>query len=91
MKSGSIDLGQYATRVSPAELTQAVGQQFRRDFSISVQELLVHPAVAMDFCNVVRERHDIPNVPDDVILRLLLKSQSSEAGSADEKVINTFP
>jgi hypothetical protein len=38
---------------------------------LSFGELLLHPRLALQFCESVRQRHGYADLPDDVILRWL--------------------
>jgi hypothetical protein len=46
----------------------------------SVDELLLHPREAARFCDDVRHKHGYYDVPDDVILRVILQRRKSPGG-----------
>lgn len=46
----------------------------------SIDELLLHPRKAVRFCDEVRHQRGYYNVPDDVILRLILTRRKNPAG-----------
>jgi hypothetical protein len=43
----------------------------------SVDELLLHPREAMQFCDGVRHKHGFFDVPDDIILRSVLQRRKN--------------
>ncbi len=48
---------------------------YRGDWSID--ELLLHPREALRFCDDVRRKHAFWDVPDDVILRVILQRRKN--------------
>jgi hypothetical protein len=43
----------------------------------TVDELLLHPREAAHFCDTVRRKHDYFDLPDDVILRVILQRRKN--------------
>jgi len=52
---------------------QMVGelQEYTRG-TLSIDELLLRPRTALHFCDMVRQRHGYFDLPDDIILRLIM-------------------
>ncbi|MEM9352556.1 MAG: hypothetical protein AAGA92_06050 [Planctomycetota bacterium] len=73
------DLGVDLTR---EEFTDQVVEDFAEAYrdSLSIDELLLHPREAMQFCDQVRRKHHYFDVPDDIILRVILKRRKNPAG-----------
>jgi len=53
------------------------------DFNITyhgiwtIDELCLHPGEAMQFCNDVRRKHEYYDLPDDIILRVIMGRRKS--------------
>lgn len=52
------------------EMVEDFGSVYRGQWTID--ELLLHPREAMRFCDDVRRKHGYYDLPDDIILRVIL-------------------
>lgn len=43
----------------------------------TIDELLLRPRDALDFCNEVRSKHGWPDLPDECILRVILQRRKN--------------
>jgi hypothetical protein len=43
----------------------------------SVDEMLLHPREAMNFCDLVRRKHGYYDLPDDIILRVVMQRRKN--------------
>jgi hypothetical protein len=55
-------------------------KRFLAPFSPSIDELLLHPREAAHFCDDVRRQYGYFDVPDDIILRVILTRGKNPAG-----------
>jgi hypothetical protein len=74
MGRGKFDPVEFGVKMTRDELTD----QMVDDFSVTyrgqwtIDELLLHPREAAWFCDDVRRKHSYFDLPDDVILRVIL-------------------
>lgn len=60
------------------EMVEEFHGAYRNDWTID--ELLLHPREALRICDDVRHRRGYYDVPDDIILRVILQRRKNPAG-----------
>jgi hypothetical protein len=79
MGRGKFVPAEFGVRLSKDDFVD----QMVEDFGVlyrgtwTIDELLLHPRDALQFCNEVRHKHGYCNLPDDVILRVILQRRKS--------------
>lgn len=65
----------FGINMDKEEFVDSMCEEFNITFhgQWSVDELLLHPRVALSFCDDVRRKFGFYDVPDDIILRVILK------------------
>ena len=79
MVRGKFDPAEFGVNLSRAEFSDQMVDDFSdvyRD-TWTVDELLLHPREAMRFCDEVRRKHSYYDVPDDIILRVIMTRRKS--------------
>ena len=74
MTRGKFDPAEFGVDLSREDFTDQMVDDFSgiyRDMW-SVDELLLHPRETVRFCDDVRRKHGYYDVPDDIILRVIL-------------------
>jgi hypothetical protein len=68
--------------VGREEFTDSVAEHFTARYrgQLSVDELLLRPREAMQFCDEIRHRESCYDMPDDLILRSLLTRRKNPGG-----------
>jgi hypothetical protein len=71
MKRGEFDPAEFDIEMSRKDFMDLMVTDFSAIYrnQITIDELLLHPRMALDFCDQVRKKHDFFYVPDDIILR----------------------
>jgi hypothetical protein len=74
MKRGEFDPKEFDVDMSRQEFMDLMVSDFSAIHrgQITIDEMVLHPRIALDFCDQVRKRHDYFYVPDDIILRSLM-------------------
>ena len=74
MARGRFDPTEFGVNLSREALTDEMVSDFSETYqdAWTVDELLLHPREAMRFCDDVRRRHGYYDLPDDIILRVIL-------------------
>jgi len=82
MGRSKIDLTQFGITIDADTFIDSIVDSFNDMVrgQHTVDELLLHPREAINFCNTVRRKHHYPDVPDDVILRFLMRRRKSPQG-----------
>jgi len=82
MARGKFDPADFGVDLSPADFTdqavEAFGTAYRGTWTID--ELLLHPREAAQFCDQFRRKHRYFDVPDDIILRVILHRRKNPEG-----------
>jgi hypothetical protein len=76
----SINPADYGVELTKREFTDLMCDEFNsiyQERGWSIDELLLHPREAAQFCDDVRERHSYFKVPDEFILRVILKRRKN--------------
>jgi hypothetical protein len=79
MKKVPVNTHAYGVELSKDDFVDRIAEAFNDTFkgSTTVDELLLHPRDAMEFCDSLRHRCGFSSVPDDVILRSLLQRRKN--------------
>ncbi len=79
MGRGKFDPAEFGVNLSREELTDQIVNDFNATYhdQWTVDELLLHPREAMWFCDHVRRMHGYFDLPDDVVLRVILTRRKS--------------
>lgn len=82
MARGNFDPKDYGVDSTRDAFTDEVAENFvaRYHGTLSVDELLLRPREAMQFCDDVRRQHSAYDMPDDLILRSLLARRKNPVG-----------
>ena|SRR3990172_12402467 len=74
MGRGKFDPAEFGVKLSREELTDLMVGDFSETYrdGWTIDELLLHPREAMRFCDDVRRRHAYYDLPDDIILRVIM-------------------
>ena len=64
----------FGISMDRAEFDDRLAQDFDHEYGggWTIDELLLHPREAMRFCDEVRRQHKWWDLPDDIILRVIL-------------------
>lgn len=79
LMSRGINPQEYGVDLTRDQFSDLMGDEFAEYFKgvLSVDELLLHPREAIRFCDAVRQKHGFFDVPDDIILRVILKMRKN--------------
>jgi hypothetical protein len=82
MTRGNFDPAAFGIRSSKEDFTDEMVGDFADYFrgQWTIDECLLHPRDAMRFCDEVRQRRGYWDVPDDIILRVILTRRKNPAG-----------
>jgi hypothetical protein len=74
-----IDPSKYGVSVQPEEFTDQMVNTFNDTYRgyWTVDELLLHPREASRFCDEVRRHFGYYDVPDDIILRVIMNRRKN--------------
>ena len=74
MRRGDFNPMDFGVNMERDEFMDLMVDEFNRTFqdTLSFDEVVMRPRVALEFCNDVRSRHRFHDVPDDIILRSVL-------------------
>jgi hypothetical protein len=74
MARGKFDPKDFGVDMEREAFTDAICEQFNATFRAhwTIDELLLHPREALNFCDEVRRQRGWYMVPDDIILRTVL-------------------
>lgn len=82
MGRGNFNPADFGISVNKEEFTdqmvEAINSIYRGQWS--VDELMLHPREAVRFCDQVRHQHGYYDVPDDIILRVILTRRKNPGG-----------
>jgi hypothetical protein len=69
----------YGIQMEKAEFVDLMAEEFNKAFKgqLTVDEVLLRPRVAMQFCDAVRLSHGWFDLPDDSILRSVLQRRKN--------------
>lgn len=76
MARGRFDPADFGVNLPKDEFTDRIVNDFSDIYrgAWTINELLLHPTEAANFCNEVRRKHGYFDLPDDIILRVLILS-----------------
>jgi len=79
MGRGKFDPHDFGANVTREEFTDQMAEEFNGTYrgNWTIDELLLHPREAIRFCDDVRHRHGWYDMPDDLILRVILARRKS--------------
>jgi hypothetical protein len=79
MGRGRFELSDFGVSLPKEEFTDQVVNDFSAIYrdGWTVDELLLHPREAEQFCNDVRRKHGYYDLPDDIILRVILNRRKN--------------
>lgn len=79
MARQNINPRDYGVELEKDQFTDAVVEDFGNFTrgALSIDELLLRPRAALHFCDTVRQSHSWFDVPDDIILRVLLNRRKA--------------
>ncbi len=82
MSRKTVDPTAHGVDMDLEEFTDALADEFNSTFRgmMTLDELLLHPREALEFCDRVRRSHGWFYVPDDIILRTLMKRRKNPGG-----------
>lgn len=74
MARGSFDPKQFGVNLGKDEFTDQMVDEFNTTYrgQLTIDELLLRPRSAIHFCESVRTKHGYYDLPDDIILRVIL-------------------
>lgn len=74
MGRGNFDPSEFGVNLSKVDFTDQMVEDFHETYGNvwTIDELLLHPREAAIFCDQVRRRRRYFDVPDDIILRVIL-------------------
>ncbi|MFH1924464.1 MAG: hypothetical protein ABIP48_31825 [Planctomycetota bacterium] len=74
MTRGKFDPAEFGVNLSREDFTDQMVEAFHGTYrdGWTIDELLLHPREAVRFCDDVRRKHGYYDVPDDIILRVIL-------------------
>ena len=74
MTRGKFNPADFDVDLSREDLTDQIVSDFSETYrdTWTIDELLLHPREAVRFCDDVRRRHGYYDLPDDIILRVIL-------------------
>lgn len=74
MARQNIDPKDYGVPMKKDEFTDLMCDEFNEHTrgTLSVDEMLLRPRLALEFCDHVRRRHGYFDLPDDIILRVIM-------------------
>lgn len=73
MVRGKFDPAEFGVNLSREDLTEQMVDEFNSAYrSWTIDELLVHPREATRFCDDVRRKFGYWDLPDDIILRVIM-------------------
>jgi hypothetical protein len=73
MGRGKFDPKEFGINLSRKELTDQMVEEFGASYrSWTIDELLLHPREAVRFCDDVRRKYAYWDLPDDIILRVIM-------------------
>ena len=74
MGRGKFEPVEFGVNLSREDFTDQMVGDFAETYrdGWTVDELLLHPREAMRFCDDVRRQHGYYDLPDDIILRVIL-------------------
>ena len=75
----SFDPHQFGVDLNKGELIDQMCEEFNSCYrgQWTVDELLLHPQEALQFCNDVRRKHGYFDLPDDIILRSIMQRRKN--------------
>ena len=82
MGRGKFNPADFGVSVSREEFVDQMVEDFGATYrgAWTMDELLLHPREAVRFCDDVRRKHGYFDVPDDIILRVILNRRKNPAG-----------
>lgn len=77
MSVETFDPRAYGVELDRDQFVELVVMDFKDKIGelLLVSEFLLHPAAAIRFCDIFRQRHHFDRIPDDLILRTLVQRQ----------------
>ena len=74
MSRGKFEPPEFGVNMSKDDFDDLMVEEFHGAYrdTWSIDELLLHPREASRFCDDVRRKHGFFNLPDDIILRVIL-------------------
>lgn len=82
MGRGNFDPADFGVNMSREDFTDHMVSDFADYFrdQWTIDECLLHPRDAMRFCDDIRHRRGYWDMPDDIILRVILTRRKNPAG-----------
>jgi len=79
MARQSVDPNDYGIPMNKEEFTDQMVDEFGQYTrgQLSFDEMLLRPRTALHFCDTVRQRHGYYDLPDDIILRVIMTRRKS--------------
>jgi len=74
MTRGKFDPAEFGIRLSKKQFVDQMAEEFNETYrgTWTVDELVLHPREAMKFCDEVRRKYHYYDLPDDIILRVVM-------------------
>lgn len=74
MGRGNFDPKEFGVDLSKVDFTDQIVDEFNGTYhgEWTIDELLLHPREAARFCDDVRRKHAYYDVPDDILLRVIM-------------------
>lgn len=82
MSRGNFNPRSFGVDLSREDFTDKMAEDFSSIYrgQWTIDELLLHPREAARFCEDVRRKHHYFDVPDDIILRVILTRRKNPSG-----------
>ncbi len=79
MGRASFDPKEFGVDLDRTEMVDRCCEEFNAKYRgmLTIDEVLLHPRVAMRFCDDIREKNGWFDVPDDIILRSILNRRKN--------------
>lgn len=79
MTRGKFEPEEFGVRMPKEAFIDTMVDDFNTTYhgDWSIDELLLHPREAMRFCDDVRRKHGYFDLPDDIILRVILQRRKN--------------